>query len=737
MTDLTDPAIVGQRTPRVDGEDKLTGHADYTGELHVDGMLYGYPVPATIAHGSLESLELDAARHMPGVVDILHHGHFPALHRSPNSLKHGDRVSEERLPFEDERIHYHGQYVALVVAETFEQARAAAYRVTARYRHDDDAMPSLLLSEAEGILLDDAGYSRGDAAAAFQIAPVTVDETYRIEAESHLPMEMHATLAEWRDGGQRLVVHEATQGVIYQRNALARVFAMPQESIEVISHYIGSGFGNKLFMWPHAVATVAAARMLGRPVKVVVPRQQDMMNGGNRPASRQRIRLGAERDGRLTSIMHDSTTETARVDRYVDHCGNATPSAYACDNVTTTQRIVAVNHGTPCMMRAPGETSGLYALESAIDELAIALAMDPVELRLFNYAASDPKSGLPWSSKQLDKCLTRAAKRFGWKSRDPAIGSMRDNDEIIGYGMASATWSAGRQPCEARVELRADGSLFVACGTQDIGTGTYTVVAQAAAELSGLPVEKVEVKLGEASLPAGPLSGGSMTTATTLPAVAAAVRDALHALKEVATRPGSTFDGVAPQSIRVAEGALVTDDRRASYAEILGRQRLSSVNGSGSAKPGNERKQYGFRSFGAHFVEVRWDPGISRLRVARVVSSIDVGRAINPATARNQVEGAIVMGIGMALLERLDYDPRDARLVNANVSDYRVPVHADMPEIDVELLDYPDFRCNEFGARGIGEIGLTGVAAAIANAVHHATGKRIRHLPINLEKLMD
>ncbi|MBB3232550.1 xanthine dehydrogenase family protein molybdopterin-binding subunit [Halomonas stenophila] len=734
MTAIPEHHVVGRRTPRVDGEDKLTGRADYTVDHRLEDMLYGYPVPASIAHGTLESLTLDAARAMPGVVDILHHGHFPDLHRSPNSLRQGDAVSEVRLPFEDDRIHYHGQYIALVVAETFEQARAAAFRVKARYHRDAGVVTGLAASDDTG---EEVGhYMRGEPELAFGIAPVILDETYTIAAESHLQLEPHATLAEWRDADQHLIVHESTQGVFYQRNALARIFDLPPERVEVISHYIGSGFGNKLFMWPHAVATAAAARWLGRPVKTVLPRQQDMMTTGHRPASRQRIRLGAEFDGSLASIQHDSLTETSTVDRYVDACGGATPSAYACDSVATHQRILPVHHGTPCPMRAPGEVSGVFALESAIDELAVALDMDPLALRLKNYAHQDPQRGLPWSSKHLDRCLESAAERFGWASRDPRIGSMGDGDEIIGQGMASATWFAGRQPCAARVTLRADGSVFAACGTQDIGTGTYTIVAQTVAELTGVPVGRVEVRLGETRLPAGPLSGGSMTTASTLPAVAAATRDALAALQEVATGPGGDFDGLYPASLGVEAGALVAEGRRVNFAEILARHRLSGVTGEGSTAPGDERQAYSFRSFGAHFVEVRWDPGISRLRVARVVSSIDVGRAINPVAARNQVEGAIVMGIGMGLLEGLDYDPRDARLINANASDYRIPVHADMPELDVELLDYPDYRFNEFGARGIGEIGLTGVAAAIANAVYHATGKRLRDLPITVETLV-
>lgn len=727
---------IGHRTPRVDGEHKLTGKADYTADWQAEGMIYGYPLPASIAHGELEALYLDEALAMPGVIQIFHHANFPRLYRSPNSMAHQDVVSEVRLPFEDQRIHYDGQYIALVVAESFEQARAAAHVIRADYRHDDGAISSLLETEQQGRLLESEGASRGDPQGAFDQAPVTIDETYSVATESHMQMEMHATLAQWQEG--RLIVHESTQGVVYQHKALARIFDLAEEDVEVISHYIGSGFGNKLFMWPHAVATVAAARELGRPVKTVLPRQQDMTCGGNRPASRQRLRLAADEQGRLLSVRHDTTTETSLVHTFVDSCGSATPSLYACDNVAISQRLLEVNHGTPCPMRGPGEVSGIYALESAMDELAVALKIDPLELRRRNYAHEDPAKGLPWSSKHLDQCYDSAAKRFGWQQRVAGVGAMRDGEEVLGWGMASSSWFAGRQPCSARAELRADGSVMVACGTQDIGTGTYTIVAQSAAELTGVPIEHIEVRLGESNLPAGPLSGGSMATATTLPAIAAAVRDAVSALKEVATDVSGPFAGADPQSLEVESGGLVDEQgKRASFSEILGGQRLGSVGGDGQAAPGDEQKQYSFRSFGAHFVEVRWDPGISRLRVARVVSNMDIGRPVNPLAARNQVEGSIVMGIGMGLLEKLEYDPRDARLVNNNYSDYIVACHADMPEIDVELIDNPDFAFNEFGARGVGEIGLTGVAAAIANAVYHATGKRIRDLPITLDKLME
>ncbi|SFH54197.1 xanthine dehydrogenase family protein molybdopterin-binding subunit [Modicisalibacter xianhensis] len=731
-----DTQVIGHRTPRVDGENKLTGRADYTTDWYVEDMLHGYPVPASIAHGTLEALDIEPVLAMPGVVAVYHHGNFPRLYRSPSSQAHQDQVSEVRLPFEDERIHYDGQYVAMVVAERYEQARAAAQALQARYRQDDGARPGLLYTREDGRPLESEGGSRGDPESAYERAPVKIDHVYGIAPESHMQMEMHATLAQWRDG--RLIVHESSQGVIYQQKAMARIFDLPEEQVEVISHYIGSGFGNKLFMWPHAVAVAAAARELGRPVKAVLPRQQDMESGGNRPASRQRLRLAADEQGRLQSMRHDSTTETSFVHPYVDSVGSPTLSLYACDNAAISQHLLEVNHGTPCPMRAPGEVSGIYALECAMDELAIALDMDPLELRRRNYNHEDPAKGLPWSSKHLDTCYDSAARRFGWERRDSAVGSMTEGDEILGWGMATSSWFAGRQPCMARVELRADGTVLAACGTQDIGTGTYTVVAQTVAELTGVPLDRVEVRLGESSLPAGPLSGGSMATATTLPAVAAAVRAAIDELKEVATDEDAPFTGADPDGLTFRDGALVdAQGKRVTFDELLTGQKLGSVNGDGQAAPGDEQQQYSFRSFGAHFVEVRWDPAITRLRVSRVVSSIDIGRAVNPATARNQVEGAIVMGMGMGLFEKLDYDPRDARLINNNYSDYIVTSHADMPDIDVELLDNPDYAFNEFGARGVGEIGLTGIAPAIANAVYHATGKRIRELPITIDKLLD
>jgi len=739
--------IIGHRTARIDGELKLTGKADYAADHNLPNQVYGYPVPSTIACGKLLGLDLDEARQAPGVIDIVHRGNFPQLqpsdnnpacgaaarlYRSPSTMGEENKVGEVRLPFEDDGIHYEGQYIAMVIADTFEHARAAARLVKARYEVHE-AVPGLFYTDDEGEEAGDEAVSRGDPAGAFDAAPVKLDQTYTIAMETHVAMEMHASIAHWE--GDRLTIYESTQGVVFQRNALAQIFGIPPEKVTVIAHYIGSGFGSKLFMWPHAVITAVAAQRVGRPVKTVLSRQQNFCNAGNRPASRQHMRIAADRDGKLLSIRHDSYNETSFVDEYTESIGSGTPRVYACDNVSVSQRRVKVNHGTPTSMRAPGEVSGSFALESAMDELAIALDMDPLELRRRNFADRDPSADLPWSGNHLRECWDDASRRFGWDKRNPQVGSMRDGHEIIGWGMADATWEAMRSHCKARVELRADGRVQVACGTQDIGTGTYTIVAQTASELTGVPLERIEVKLGDSMLPAGPLSGGSMATATVLPAVAGATRDAIEQLKQVAIADGAPFEGKEAESLTFENGTLSDGSQTLPFAELLDKLQRGMVDGEASAAPGDEQDKFSFRSFGAHFVEIRWDPGISRLRVSRVVSTIDVGRAINPLTARNQVEGAIVMGMGMGMFEETEYDPA-GNIYNNNYADYIVPVHADIPDIEVELLDNPDYNFNEFGARGIGEIGITGMAAAIANAVYHATGKRIRDMPIKIADLM-
>ena len=731
--------FIGVPHKRVEGRLKVNGAARYAADHPVNGMLFAYGVYSTIASGRILAIHDEAARRMPGVAGVFHHKNVFELHRAPKTqVDLGEILSwrimeEHRLPFEDDNIYYPGQFVALVVADTFEHARAAAHNVKVEY-----AERASIKSLAEGLAANGfrkgGGHSRGDPDVAFRTGEYRIDAIYTTPVETHNPMEMHATTAYWQSG--RLIVYESSQAVVNHRNVLADVFDLTPDQVEVRAPFIGSGFGSKLWTWPHSIATCAVARLVNRPVQLVVPRAQMFTTVGHRPETRQHVRLATDASGKLVAISHESYNSTSTIEEFTETCGDMTKSLYSCPNVLMSNNNSAVNRGTPTSMRAPGAAPGLFALESAIDEMALSIGMDPLAFRQLNVSVKDESTGLPWSSNHLQEAMAQAAERFGWKQRNPQIGAMREGDTIIGYGMAACNWEAFRVASDARVTLRVNGSALVQCGLQDIGTGTYTVFAQTVSQLTGLPLDRVEVELGSSSFPPGPVSGGSWATASGMAAVAGATRAALKRLKQYAVAESGPFAGASVDSIGVETGNLTFGAQRVSFADVLNNQRLARAEGSFHSE-GVDMTKYSFRSFGAHFVEVRWDPGISRLRVARVVSAIDVGKVINPLAARNQVEGGIVMGIGMAMFEVAEYDARDGLPVNNNYAEYMVPVHADQPEVDVILLDYPDYQLSEFGARGIGEIGVTGLAAAIANAVYHATGKRIRSLPITLDKLMD
>jgi xanthine dehydrogenase YagR molybdenum-binding subunit len=735
---MNDP-VIGAPLRRVDGQLKVTGTARYTADRQAPDMLHAYGVFSSVASGRVLRIDTADAKRVPGVIDIFHHEHVGSLYRVPKSgisvptILTSAITDESRLPFEDATVFYAGQFVALVVADTFEHAREAAYRVKVLY-----ATNKPIATLDQGLLAaaprdGGRGHKRGAAAPAFDNGTYRINVTYRTPVETHNPMEMHATLARWNGG--HLHIYEASQGVTVHRNTIAKVFGLMPEQVTVEAPFIGSGFGSKLFMWPHSVAASAASRALGRPVKLVVPRAQMFTTAGHRPETLQRLRLATDEEGRLMSLRHESINSTSFSDQYVESCGSVTQSLYSCPNVLVSHQTVQVNRGAGTSMRAPGAAPGLFALESAIDEMAYATGIDPRDFRLLNISTRDESQNLPYSSNHLREAIMQASERFGWPARNPAIGSMRDAHEIVGYGMAACNWGAARTPAEARVQLRGDGTALVASAIQDIGTGTYTIAAQTVAQLTGIPVERIEVRLGDSDFPPAPMSGGSWATASVLPAIAESTRAAIAQLKTYATQAGAIFDGAKHEDMQMRNGQLMHAGRAVNFEAVLKAARIASAEGQ-VRTPAASTGQFSFRSFGAHFVEVRWDPGISRLRVARVVSAIDVGRVINPLTARNQVEGAIVMGLGMALFEATEYDERTGLPANNNFAEYAVPVHADMPDIDVILLDYPDYELNEFGARGIGEIGITGLAAAIANATYHATGIRVRELPILKEKLM-
>jgi xanthine dehydrogenase YagR molybdenum-binding subunit len=746
--EISTTSMIGRRTPRVDGPLKVSGRAQYASDFHFPGMLYAVPVEATIANGRVVKLDTATAEKLPGVRAIFHRENIGKIFRSVLGPGFEGVTDERRPPFEDDVIRYYGQYIALAVADTFEQAKAAADAVRATYdKEKPNVAPELRADDEPETVATTFSPTkreqskRGDPDAAFASAPIKLDQTYVTPAETHNPIELHATTAIW--DGSILTLYEATQAVFNTRSVLAQMFGLPKENVRIITKFLGSGFGGKLWPWTHCPLAAAAARQLGKPVKVVVSRKMMFQTVGHRPRTQQRVRLGANADGKLVSLQHDYINHKAILDSYHEDCGEATPFHYSVPNLRVAFGRAKRHVGSPTAMRGPGAVPGLYATESAMNELAGQLKIDPVKLRVLNEPKIDESLGVPFSSRHYLECLQLGAEKFGWSKRTPEIGSMKRDGLTLGWGVAGAAWVAARFPAEASVQLRDDGTARVACGTQDIGTGTYTILAQLAAQKTGVPLEKVEVVLGDTSLPEGPVSGGSMVTGSLVPAVFAAADQAIAALLKLATTaPGSPFEKRKPDELEFKEGTVfVKTDGAAkgtSFADLLRRANLRLVSGHGKSEAtfGNPKPKFSTHSFGCHFVEVTWQPEIARLRVSRVVTVIDAGRILNPLAGRNQIEGAVVMGIGMALFEHTSYDPQTGAPINSNLADYIVAVNADVPPIDVHFLDYPDKEINELGARGIGEIGLAGVAAAITDAVHHATGVRVRELPIKIEHLL-
>ncbi len=730
-------SVIGGPITRIDGKLKVTGGAKYAADYPIEKLAYGVAVPSTIADGKIARIDSVKAEKMPGVLAVFHHDNFDKLYRPAGAFEELSRPGESRPPFEDGNIYYYGQFVALVVADTFQQAQDAAANVHVTY---DEKAPLVLLNQATTSNTTLAKkYSRGDADSAFPKAPVQLDQTYTTPTETHNPMEMHATIAVWNK--DKVTLYESSQGVVNHHNVMSEMLGIPLENIEVISKFIGSGFGGKLFPWPHSLLAAVAARKLGRPVKVSVPRTLMFTTVGHRPATQQRMRLGATQDGKLVSFQNDILQHTSLVDDYVEDCTQVSSLLYSSPNNTAIQHLARLNVGTPTPMRGPGRTPALFAIESAMDELAIKLNMDALELRLKNYAETDEASNLPWSSKHLREAYQTGADRFGWSKRNPKVGSMRNGDLIQGWGMATCTWPAGRHAAEVRVRLLADGTARASCATQDIGTGTYTVFAQVVSDKTGLPLGKIQVVLGDSALPPGPTSGGSSVTSTVLPAIVEATQKAVDAVIQVAVyTPNSPFQNVDAKTLKMTQGRIHAQDKSPDtgvpFQDILALRNLVGLDGHAKTDADPDVKKFSTHSFGAHFCEISFDPGIARLRITRWLTVIDSGRMVNAKTARNQILGGVVMGIGMGLFEATIYDTRNGHPINNNFADYIVPVNADIPEMDCIFLDYPDTVLNEYGARGVGEIGLTGVASALTSAVYHATGVRVRDLPIRMEQLL-
>ena len=701
MNDQSQPraGIVGAPLPRVDGELKVTGHARYGHEFHPERMCYGVMVRSTIPAGTISAIDSAAAKRSPGVLLVLTHENAQALPQKGRAAVNPPAGREMSL-LQDAAVRYNGEPIAVVVAETLEQALDAAAQVHVKYA---PAQAKLVFErekktphKPKAVGRSEPDKAWGDVERGLAEGEVKVDQTYSTPMEHHNPIEPHGTIAEW--SGEKLLLRDATQYVGGVKEVAAKTFGIPAENVEVISPFVGGGFGCKGSAWSHVMLAAMAAREVGRPVKIVLERPQMFGPVGGRPRTEQHVVLAARRDGRLTAIKHEVLSHTSVFEDFGEPSAQPTRQLYACGNALTTHRLVKLNVGTPTFQRAPGESSGTFAIESAMDELAVALAMDPVKLRLANYANANPSDGKPWSSKKLRECYEDAANRFGWQWRKREPRAMRDGRWLVGWGMATATYPAHRMKAKAKAIANADGTYVVRSATHDLGTGTYTIMTQVAAEALGVPVEKVRFELGDTRMPEAPVSGGSMTAGSVGPAVRAACLNLRHKLASGASAP---------------------------------------VEAEGEAEPQDEKeKKAAERSWGAVFAEARVDEDLGIVRVPRIVATYSVGRLLNRKLGLSQLEGGIVWGVGMALFEESVLDEHAGRIVNSNLAEYHVPVNADIGAIEVQVVEEDDTEFNELGARGIGEIGITGVAGALANAVYHATGKRVRDLPITLDKLL-
>ena len=726
-------ANMGQPVPRYDARAKVTGTALYASDFAPPDVAYAYLVSSAIAKGRIKSFDLREARALPGVLDILTHETIGDAIRHVKYFTEGGPASNSVVPLGSAEIAYGGQTIAVVLADTFEVACDAANRIDVDYAVDP---PSATFGSPGAVDQDLSSQNKrhddpevGDFASAYAAAPVTVDVRYATPTQHHNPLELFATQCSWQ--GANLTVHEPSQNVTGIKNGLATQLGIEPSQVRVLSPYVGGAFGSKGGLTQRTAIVAVAARKLGRPVKLVPTREQGFTIATYRAETKHRVRLGATRDGKLQALSHEGFEVTSRSDPYAVAGTDASTRMYACPNIASNVTIVRADRSTPGFMRAPAETPYFFALESAMDELAVALAMDPVQLRRVNDTRHEPIKGLPYTSRNLMPCFDQAAAAFGWAKRDPTPGSMRDGDWLVGWGCATSAYPTQMAAAAARVSLFQDGTARVETAGHEIGNGAYTVLAQIAAERLGLAYDKVSVLLGDTDLPPAPVAGGSISTASVCPVVAKAC-DQIRARLSDGTTP--VVDVVAALKER-GMGSVQ------EYAELVPHGAPKGAMGllyEGKAIPAggaklDDRIQF---AFGAQFVEVRVHARTREIRVPRIVGAFAAGRIMNTRTAHSQYMGGMIWGIGSALHEETEIDPRAARYVNTNLADYLIPVNADVVDVQVIMVPEEDPLVNPLGIKGIGEIGIVGTSAAVANAVFHATGQRLRDLPLRIDTLV-
>ena len=742
----TGDVTLGMHVSRVDGRAKVTGQARYAAEHPAEDLAYGVVVNSTIAKGRIVHMDVEHARAVPGVLDILTHDNHPKTRSLGVFYK--DMTSPGGSPFKplhDARIRYSGQPVALVVAETFEAARYAASLVRVTYEtepHETNLMDHLGRARKPSRLK--AGYSpppdeKGDAEAAFAQAPVKIDAAYYSGVEHHNPMEMFASTV-IRDADGRYVIYDKTQSSQNTRWYVSHVFGLSKDKVTVRNPYVGGAFGSALRPQYQVILAMMASIQLERSVRVVLTRQQ-MFTFGHRPETLQRLKLAADRDGTLRAIVHSAVAETSRFEDYVEVVVNWSGQLYACDNIKLGYQVVSLDQYSPIDMRAPGAAHGVHALEVAMDELAHELRMDPLALRLKNYAERNPMDDMPYSTKELRACYLQGAERFGWGARPLAPRSMREGNELVGWGMATGTWDAMQMFARASAVLHADGRLVVSSAATDIGTGTYTVMSMIAAAAMGLPLERVTFQLGDSTLPVAPIEGGSSHVTTVGSAVQGVCEKLQRRLFRMArAMPDSPLGKARFDDIEFAEGQIRL--RKSPDAAVA----LTAVMAAGGKPQVEEKylllpsvlkqKKYVRATHSAVFCEVKVDEALGTVRVTRVVSAIAAGRILSAKTARSQIVGAVVWGISQALHEESHSDHQLGRFMNHNLAEYHVAVNADIHDIDVIFAQEDDRVVSQLGAKGVGEIGIVGVAAAVSNAIFHATGRRVRSTPMTPDKVM-